>query len=268
YPVTKTPGMRYLHDLAEAKMGYAPDEESALQAHFTNTPPAIADLDGDGEPEVILLASVQNASQTDREKGVALWVVGHDGSRRPGWELPFHAPGYLSGLWDYGGNIVAITNQASVADLDGGSPGLEVIFPGFDGRIHALSAAGAELWDFEYTADAEVMTGGVVIGDLSADGAPEVVFATYATADDKSDLFVLSSTGALLHQLPLPRRGAMPVPTLADVDGDGTVEIVISLKDAEDKVESVRVYTVAGSATNCLLWPTGRGNLLRNGHVP
>jgi hypothetical protein len=33
-------------------------------------------------------------------------------------------------------------------------------------------------------------------------------------------------------------------------------------------VESVRIYKVPGSAASCLLWPTGRGNLLRNGLVP
>ena len=48
----------------------------------------------------------------------------------------------------------------------------------------------------------------------------------------------------------------------------GGAEIVVSLKDAEDKVESVRVYTVPGSSSDCLLWPTGRGNLLRSGLVP
>jgi hypothetical protein len=78
---------------------------------------------------------------------------------------------------------------------------------------------------------------------------------------------VLDAGGNLLHQVPLPRRGAMAVPTIADVDGDGTVEIVVSLKDAEDMVESVLVYTVPGSADNCLLWPTGRGSLLRSGLV-
>ena len=60
----------------------------------------------------------------------------------------------------------------------------------------------------------------------------------------------------------------MPVPTIADVDGDGTVEIIVSLKDGEDRVQQVLVYTVSGSRDNCLLWPTGRGNLLRNGYVP
>lgn len=268
FPVEKTPGVRYLHDLAEAEQGYSEHEDTALQAHFTNTAPAIADLDGDGVPEIILLASVQNASQDDREQGVALWVVHHDASRLKGWERPFHAPDYLGGLWDFDGtNVVAATNQVTVADIDPSHPGPELIFAGFDGRIHAVSADRKELWSLTYTTDESVLTGGVVVGDLSGDGIPEIVFNTYSPDEGKSALFILDGGGNVQHQIPLPRRGAMPVPTLADVDGDGTVEIVVSLKDAEDKVESVAIYTVPGSSTNCLLWPTGRGNLARNGWV-
>src|SRR5262249_35655610 len=123
FPAAKTPGVRYLHDLTLAEQGWANDEQTALQAHFTNTAPAIADPDGDGAPEVVMLASVQNAAQTDREKGVALWVVRHDVTRLAGWEWPHHEPDFLSGLWDYGNNIVAITNQASVADISASTAG-------------------------------------------------------------------------------------------------------------------------------------------------
>ncbi len=263
----KTPGVRYLHDLALAQQGWANDEATALQAHFTNTAPAITDVDGDGKNEIVMLGSVQNASQTDREQGVGLWVMHPDASRLTGWESPYHAPGYLSGLWDYGNNVVAVTNQVSIADIDPGEVGPEFIFAGFDGKIHAVSAKKKPLWTYQYTTGAQVGTGGVVVGDLSGDGSPEVVFASYGSNDGDGSLFVLDAGGNERHKVALPRRGAMPVPTLADVDGNGTVEIVVSLKDAEDKKESVIVYTVAGSATNCLLWPTGRGNLLRNGWV-
>ena len=267
FPPKKTPGVRYLHDLPLAQQGYADDEATANQAHFTNTAPAIADLDGDGAYEVVMLGSVQNAAQTDRERGVGLWAVHADASRLSGWESPFHAPDFVSGLWDYGDNVVGITNQVSVADIDPGAPGPELLFAGFDGRIHAVSAGKLELWAVTYTTDAGVATGGVVVGDLSGDGSPEIVFATYSTADGGGALVVLDAGGNELHHVALPRRGAMPVPTLADVDGDGTVEIVVSLKDAEDKVESVLVYSVPGSSTGCLPWPTGRANLLRNGWV-
>ncbi len=267
FKAKKTPGVRYLHDLSLAIQGWADDEETALQAHFTNTAPSLADVDGDGVLDVILLGSVQNAAQTDRLKGVGLWVLHRDASRLAAWQEPFHAPDYLAGLWDFDGtNIVGATNQVAVAELDP-SPGPELVFAGFDGRIHGVSAARVELWATAYTSDPSVLTGGVAIADLSGDGRPEVVFATYSPDQGKGELIVLGPSGAVLHRVPLPRRGAMPVPTIADVDGDGALEIVVSLKDAEDKVESVQLYTVAGSAPNCMPWPTGRGNLLRDGRA-
>jgi hypothetical protein len=255
----KMPGVRYLHALNEAQQGYAENEDTALQAHFTNTAPAIADLDGDGKNEVIMLASVQNAAQTDRKKGVAVWVVRNDGTRLPGFDPPVHIPGYLAGLEDLGDNIVGATNQVAIAK------GLGIVFAGFDGKIHAVSAQGKELWTFPYTTDPHVLTGGVVIADLSRDGVPEIVFTTYSTDKDKSALFILDAKGTKLHEVKLSGRGAMPLPTIDDVNGDGTLEIVVSLKDAVDKVESVRVYTVKGSGTKCMSWPTGRGNYLRDG---
>lgn len=49
------PGVRFLHDYAEAQQGYADDEATANQAHFTNSAPAIADVDGDGDAELSTL---------------------------------------------------------------------------------------------------------------------------------------------------------------------------------------------------------------------
>lgn len=266
FPVKKTPGVRYLYDLAEAKQGYSDDEATSLQAHFTNTAPAIADVDGDGRPDVLLLGSTQNTSQDNRLLGVGLFAVHPDASRLAAWQSPLHAPEYLAGLWDFDGtNIVGATNQVTVADIDPSSPGPELVFAGFDGRIHAAKADGKELFATVYTTDARVLTGGVVVADLSGDGSPELVFATYSPDEGKSALFVLTAAGVVAQKVDLPKRGAMAVPTIAD--GDGTLEIVVSLKDAEDKVDAVHVYSVAGSAANCLLWPTGRGNLLRSAFV-
>ncbi|MGM0473100.1 MAG: T9SS type A sorting domain-containing protein [Bacteroidota bacterium] len=263
---TKTPGVRYLHDLALAQQGWTNNENEDLQSGFANTAPAIADVDGDGTNEIVLLGHVQNASGTDLRKGVALWVVRPDASRIPGWETPFHVPDYLAGRWYFEGtNIVGATNQVAVADINPEKPGPEFIFAGFDGKIHAVAFDKSELWSFNYTSDTTVLTGGVVVGDLSGDNIPEIVFNTYSTEDDKGALFVLDASGNELHRVPLPRRGAMPVPTLADVDNNGTAEIAVSLKDADDQVESVLIYTVASSSVDNLDWPTGRGNLLRNG---
>ena len=135
---------------------------------------------------------------------------------------------------------------------DRDKPGPEFIFAGFDGKIHTVASDKSELWSFIYTSDTTVLTGGVVVGDLSGDNIPEIVFNTYSTDDDKGALFVLDASGNELHRVPLPRRGAMPVPTLADVDNNGTAEIAVSLKDADDQVESVLIYTVASSSVDNL----------------
>jgi hypothetical protein len=272
----KTPGVRYLHDYAQAKQGY-PNDNNQNQAHFTNTPPAIADIDKDGTYEIVMVASVQNAGQTDRKRGVALWVLGPDASRRPGWEAPLHVPAYVMGLGDGfnpelegsavagASNLVGLTNQVTVAEIDPDSAGLEMVFAGFDGKIHAASANKKELWTTDYATNGRALTGGVVVADLSADGVPEIVFTTYSPDQGGGNLFVLSSKGAVLHKIALPTRGSMAVPTIADADGNGTLDIVVSLKDWGK--EGVYVYEVPGSKPNCLLWPTGRGNFLRNGWV-
>lgn len=264
---TKFPGIRFLHDYEQAQQGWAEDEESANQAHFTNTAPAIVDVDGDGTSEIVMLGSVQNAAQSDRERGVALWVVRNDGTRPDDWTLPYHAPDFLDGLWDPGDNIVAITNQVTVVDLDPESPGVEFVFAGFDGRIHAVSSQNEQLWQQTYANSPGVFTGGVISADLSKDGRPELIFSTYSSESGVSALFILSANGAILHQIPLPDRGAMPVPTAADVDGDGTLEIIVSLKDGIDRERQVLIYSVPNSGTLCLPWPTGRGNLRRTGSV-
>ena len=262
-------GVRFLHDYDEAQQGWADDEPTANQAHFTNSAPAIADLDGDGTRDLIVLGSVQNASQDDRLRGVGLWALHSDGTRLAGWETPFHAPDYLAGLWDFEGvNIVGATNQVSVADLFPDRAGPELVFAGFDGRIHCVDARADSIWEHTYTTSDRVLTGGVAIADLSQDGSPEIVFATYSPDEGVSELVILGANGQLLHTVALPGRGAMSVPTIDDADGDGDLDIVVALKGGEDREPMVLVFEVPGSAEGCAPWPTGRRDYLRDGWVP
>lgn len=266
---TKFLGVRFLLDYAEAQQGYSDDEAHSLQAHFTNSAPTVVDLDGDGRRELVVLGSVQNTAQTDRFRGVVVFAINPDGTRPTDWVVPYHEPNYLAGLWDFDGtNIVGATNQLSVADLDPDRPGPDLVFAGFDGRIHAIDARGDDVFAYVYTRERNVLTAGVAIADLSADGVPEIVFATYSTRDGVSELIILDAGGHLLHAVPLPGRGSMAVPTLADVDGDGALDITVALKSQDDRAPHTLVYRVPGATAGCAPWPTGRGNLLRNGLPP
>ena len=60
----------------------------------------------------------------------------------------------------------------------------------------------------------------------------------------------------------------MGAPTLADVDGDHKIDIVVSLKDVLGVGSGgVQIWTVASAGDARPAWPTGRGNALRTGQA-
>ena len=64
-------------------------------------------------------------------------------------------------------------------------------------------------------------------------------------------------------------RPPSPPPDSWGSDPRGELEIWLSPKDEpKEGAPMVLGYAVPGSSANCLLWPTGRGNLLRTGYVP
>ena len=80
---------------------------------------------------------------------------------------------------------------------------------------------------------------------------------------------MLSASGRRLHDIRLRDQGSdgngigVPAaPSIADLDGDRRLEIVLTTFD-----HGIDVYRVPRSRPNRLPWPTGRGNLLRNGSV-
>jgi hypothetical protein len=57
--------------------------------------------------------------------------------------------------------------------------------------------------------------------------------------------------------------GIASAPTIADLDGDGQLEILVQTFE-----HGIDVFTVPGSGKACMLWPTSRGGLLRSGAGP
>jgi hypothetical protein len=253
------PGIPAFHDYALAKKGFGPD--GADRSEFTDSPPVVADLDGDGKRELILVGDHELAGNTTN-RGNALFVFHADATRQPGFESPFETDGPLV-YDDPGANILDVTPAPAVADLDRDGK-KEIIFPSYDGNMYAVRSDGKLMWKFSFAKNGARFASEPVVADLNNDGLPEVLFTTYETEKGKGALIILNHLGEKVAQTPLPGRGAMAAPTLADVDGDGELEAIINLKDSLPE-GGVQIYALPGSKTNLILWPTGRGNFLRNG---
>jgi hypothetical protein len=113
----------------------------------------------------------------------------------------------------------------------------------------------------------------IMVADLNSDMTPELVFTTYGDPENITPgqshgyLVILDNQGNMLHDIELPEqgtngngKGAPAAPTIMDIDENGTLEILIQTFGA-----GFFIYTVPGSDGNLLLWPTARGNYLRDG---
>ena len=153
--------------------------------------------------------------------------------------------------------------------LGNARPEIVAALPG--GKVYAVGPTGRRLWSYQYAPrKAKTFASEVVAADLNKDGTPELVFGTYSLHKNAGRLIVLSARGRKLSITRLRRQGrdgngiGVPAaPSIADLTGDDTLEVVVTTFD-----HGVDVYTVPGSGTNCLPWPTGRGDLMRNGMGP
>jgi hypothetical protein len=239
---------------------------------WTASPPNIVDLDGDGRNEVVGVPNVEMniPYETQAYAIMALEGAHGDGSRsamrKAGWEnLPRGGtPISVAGWYPPNGVPAPVT-----VNIQGDSRP-EIVVSLNDGFMHAFSAGGSEIWRFNYTHGKAVMYASeATVADLNQDGSPEVIFTTYGAPDetDSGYLLILGADGRLLHDVALPNpgyngngSGAPAAPAVYDLDGDGQLEIFVQTFD-----HGMDVFTVPGSAGNCMPWPTARGGPLRMG---
>jgi hypothetical protein len=249
------------HDINLAIQGWGADGND--RDEFTDSPPVFADMDFDGVPELIIYADHEKAGEYIN-RGNSLWALKPDMRRLKGFEKPITTgmPLYVG----YENNIVQVAPAPCIALFDGIAP--SIIVPSYDGYMRCYSNNGAEIWKVQFDASGNPFVGAseAVAGDLNNDGVSEIVFTTYSTQNNCSYLVILDRSGLLLHRIQISGRGSMAAPTLADVDNDGILEIIVSLKDAlGNGIGGVQIWDVPSAHRNRLDWPTGRGNYLRTG---
>ena len=247
-----------------------PSAQEWLQ--WTASPPNIVDLDGDGRNEVLGVPNVELHEPYETQAYAVMVLEGAHGGgsrsamRKPGWEdLPRGGtPISVSGWYPPTGVPAAATVNLQ------GDAAPEIVVSLNDGFMRAFTAQAAELWHYNYTHGKTVMYASEpTVADLNQDGSPEVIFTTYGAPDvqDSGRLVILGADGRLLHDIALPNpgtngngNGAPAAPAVGDLDGDGQLEIFVQTFD-----HGMDVFTVPGSAANCLPWPTARGGPLRMG---
>jgi hypothetical protein len=252
---------------------------SEHRPNFANSAPAIADLNGDGALEIIVVGDVYNCAIGDNINGdlyLMPWIFKIDRTRWSGsgfdWTaIPTPGPNTrpLSENYNVIQNSVA---NAVIADLDGDGY-KEILFPAYDGKLHAywLDKTEHGSWPYDVPGSGIRFAGEPVVADLDNDGRAEVLFTSWPEngGGRVGQLHVLDYLGNQLYAMDLPApfsgtwNGGLGAPTLANIDADADLELVIGTV-----ASGVVAYDLPNTAQARILWGTGRGSYQRTGVAP
>lgn len=246
--------------------------------NFANVGPAIADVNRDGVREIIVPGDVYDCAIGDPDGDMYYlpWILKLDRTRWSGsgydWTVlpnPSANAGPLT--QDYNVIEYAVTN-AVIADLDNDGK-QEILYSSYDGKIHAywLDKTEHSSWPFEaYTSGPYRFASEPIVADLDGNGPAEVIFTTWTQKGSnlRGQLIIASSTGVQLQAVTLPASsddwdGALGAPTLANIDADADLEVVVGTAHT-----GVVAYDLPNTASARVLWGTGRGTYFRTGTPP
>ena len=172
--------------------------------------PSLADIEGDGQPDIVIGALVFNNDGSLKWDGTkAANLVGDPGQGTNPRSASDNSPTYTGTL-------------SVVADLDR--------LPNANNRYEqevvtgrtAYRADGSVMWE----APLAMRDGFPAIADFDNDGNPEVVVSSRGTVRIHN-----GRTGAVIWSVDVP-SGRLGAPTVADFDGDGDLEIGVAGKDS------------------------------------
>ena len=222
---------------------------------FTFSPPTVADLDHDGQLEILSVPNSHDPGDLGTTPGSALTVYNPDRTPRAGF-APYKQSDPGRSLYPGEGGVTEFTPTATAANFTGDSR-LEILVTQLDGVARLYDAAGKELWKTPYSKVQNSVVTEPLVADLDQDNVPEAILLVTYPDEMKSTLIVLGGkAGDKRLELDLPFR-AVAAPLLADIDNDQALELVFS---AQGQAPGIYLYDWPGTKPNCLLWPQGRGN--------
>ena len=252
--------------------------QESYRTNFAHGPNVIADVNGDGSMEVVATGNVYECLgdiYTSKYDGIYIFNADRSRFNADGFDwqtVPVDTGAPLTEDYD-----VIENNQPNpaVADLDGDGR-MEIIYASYDGRMNAFWLDKTEHgnWPFSVYNPAEGFyrfASEPVIADLDDNGYAEVIFTSWTQkgSNHSGKLHILDYLGNPIYEISLPEafggedwNGALPAPTLANIDSDPDLEIVVLTANS-----GVVAYDLPGTANAAILWGTGRGDYQRDGNL-
>lgn len=220
-------------------------------SYLTGVDVYTADIDSDGHDEVLVASSQINPNWQPSETmldddGAIMWRRWLDATSFPtthGW---FNSACMIPVNADHDNQIDVLSFTHST-------------------RISFRTWNGVELvdrpgWPKDF---APALPTPPVVGDIDGDGQEEIIIGTYDPAAKPSSgaLYVFALDGT--QKLKLPVAGGLKhIPAIADVNGDGSVDLVYRALDGKVYVQN---FGAKPGAT--ISWATHRGNMRRDGNM-
>jgi len=181
-------------------------------------PPAVADLNGDGFPEIVFGTDLQKIFCLNHQ-GEYLWHREHDG--------------------DFGRSLPLI------CDLDGDGH-REILLTRSEvcpnSAVIALNASGKILWEAPTTMHGY---GPLAVVDFEGDGRQEIL-----VVDKSTSIYCLDAQGKRRWERVLTGHGIFFAPAVADLDGNGTPELISGRRTQGAEQEKLTLLGAAGNVLN------------------
>jgi hypothetical protein len=205
--------------------------------------PVLGDVDGDGQKEIVVV----NAS--------SVLIIGANGIMKR--SIP------LSGGIFYG-------SVAALADLD--NDGIPEIIVQTNSALNVVRGDGTNysgfpvVWDNNYW----ISNSSPVVGDVDGDNIPDIVVTSQVAGNSVTGVVRVYGRNGISHprfpkSLPI---GSGAVPAIADIDGDGRNEIIITgdfWNGYSGYYDKVWVYDLGGPTHGPVLWGQFMGNAKHTG---
>ena len=269
---------------------------------YSESAPAIGDIDGDGQMEIVLgSGDVPNGGVPGE-----IYAFEFDGSVLPGfpittgygadtpvtiYDIDMNGEkdilmrvkvGEVNGIYAYdgGGNLLpgfpaVLTSGGSahgapaIADVNGdGLP--EIAYGTVEavdlGKVWLFSHTGQLMPGFPQPVFATWVEESVSLEDVSGDGLPDIVCGTNGVGSDYAQLWAFDYQGNVVDGFPIPNLETLSslesTPSIYDIDGDGDTEIFTASISG-----TVFAYDSPGIPASTS-WPTYKYNAARWGSIP